>query len=161
MSLDSTDLELTTDGCNQQVVGTRFTDVQVPPGATVTSAYVQFRVDEVSTGSTSITIRAEDSDDPATYSSTKGSVTSRPVIGAVPWRPVGWTSLGAAGPDQRTPNLASLVQKVVDRPGWAAGNALALQFSGTGRRTAVAFERPDPGAAVLHVEYTTASAGAG
>lgn len=50
MYLNSSDLELTTDGSTQQVVGTRFVGVQIPRGATVTWAYVQFQVDEVSTG---------------------------------------------------------------------------------------------------------------
>jgi hypothetical protein len=153
----STDLELTMDGCIQQVVGTRFTDVQIPQGATITTAYIQFRVDEASTGSSSLTIRAEDSDDPLTYATTKSAVTSRPVTGAVQWRPVSWPSTGAAGPDQRTPNLAALLQAAVDRPGWAPGNAFAVQISGTGRRTAMAHERLPAGAPALHVEYVVAS----
>ena len=36
---------------------------------------------------------------------------------------------GEAGPSQRTPNLAAVVQEVVDRPGWASGNALAIMVT--------------------------------
>jgi hypothetical protein len=48
-----------------------------------------------------------------------------------------------------------LVQAVVGRGGWAQGNALALQVSGTGRRTAEAFEGVSSAAPLLHIEYTT------
>jgi hypothetical protein len=157
MSLSSTDLELTTDGSTQQVVGTRFVGVQIPRGATVTSAYVQFQVDEVSTGVSSMTIRAENSDNAATYTSGSGTITARAVTGSVSWTPPGWPTINVAGTDQRTADISSLVQAVVNRTGWVAGNALALQFSGTGRRTAEAFEGSTTGAALLHVEYTTGS----
>ncbi len=49
MTLTSTDLELVTDGTNVQEVGMRFTNVQIPPGAQITSASIQFTVDEVTT----------------------------------------------------------------------------------------------------------------
>ena len=154
VALKSSDLELTTDGANQQVVGIRFLGVQIPAGATVTGAYVQFQVDEVSTGPSSMTIRAEASDNAATYTSARGSVTGRAVVGGVPWSPPAWPTVRAAGPDQRTPDIAALVQAVVNRPGWTPGNALALQFSGTGRRTAEAFEGSAAAAPLLHVDYT-------
>jgi hypothetical protein len=40
MDLTSSDLELTTDGSTQQVVGIRFNGLQVPAGATITNAWV-------------------------------------------------------------------------------------------------------------------------
>jgi hypothetical protein len=153
--LASTDLELTTDGSTQQVVGMRFANVQIPVGATVTKAYVQFTADEVSTGVASLTIRAEASDDAPTYQATSGNVTSRtPTTTSVAWSPLDWSTVGAAGEAQRTPDIAALVSAVVGRPGWASGNALALQVSGTGRRTAEAFEGGVSLAPLLHVEYT-------
>jgi len=42
--------------------------------------------------------------------------------------------------DQRTPDLGSIVQEIVARPGWVRGNALAILITGTGRRTAEAYE---------------------
>jgi hypothetical protein len=154
--LASTDLELTTDGTTQQVVGMRFANVQIPVGATVTKAYVQFQTDEVSTGAASLTIRAEASDNAPTYQATSGNVTSRtPTTTSVAWSPLDWSTVGAAGEAQRTPDLSALVSAVTSRPGWASGNALALQVSGTGRRTAEAFEGGASLAPLLHVEYST------
>ena len=51
--------------------------------------------------------------------------------------------------------LSALVQVVVGRAGWAPGNALAFQVSGTGVRKARSFEGGAAGAPLLHVEYTT------
>jgi hypothetical protein len=153
-ALDSSDLELTTDGNTQQVVGTRFTGVQIPAGATITNAYVQFRTDEVSTGATSLTIRAEAADNAPTYQAVSGNIASRATTTAnVAWTPPAWNTVNEAGANQRTPNIANLVQAIVNRPGWSQGNALALQISGTGRRTADAFESGATFAPLLHVEW--------
>jgi hypothetical protein len=43
----------------------------------------------------------------------------------------------------------------VSRAGWASGNALAIIVTGTGKRTAEAFESGAAIAAVIHIEYTT------
>jgi hypothetical protein len=161
-TLVSTDLELTTDGANQQVVGLRFAGLQVPQGTTVTRAYLQFRTDEVSTGAAALTVKAEASDNAATYTNTSGNVTARATTSAgVAWTPPDWLVVGESGAPQRTPDLSSVIQAVVSRPGWAKGNALALQVSGTGKRTAEAFEGGASTAPLLHVEFTTGGGGGG
>ena len=160
VQLSSSDLELTTDGSTQQIVGVRFGGLQVPPGATITNAYVQFRTDETSTGASNLTIRAENVDNAPTYTAATNNIANRATTAAtIAWAPPDWTVAGEAGLAQRTPNLAALVQAVVSRTGWAQGNALAMQFRGTGRRTADAFEDGANFAPLLHVEYTTGSGG--
>jgi hypothetical protein len=155
-ALTSSDLELVTDGATQQIVGTRFTGLQIPAGATIVNAYVQFRTDEVSTDAANITIRAEAADNTPTYQAVSGNLANRATTTAnVAWTPPAWNVIGESGAAQRTPNIASLVQAVVDRPGWSQGNAFAVQFRGTGRRTAEAFEGGGPSAPLLHVEYST------
>jgi hypothetical protein len=153
--ISSSDLELTTDGNTVQVVGVRFASLAIPAGATITSAYVQFRADEVSTGASSLTIRAEAADNTPTYQAVAGNVTGRATTSAsVAWSPPDWTAVGDAGTAQRTPDLTTLVQAVVSRAGWTQGNALALQLSGTGVRKAESFEGGASFAPLLHVEYT-------
>ena len=140
-ALTSDDLEITTDGNTVQLVGVRFANLAIPKNATITNAYVQFRVDGVSTAATSLTIRAENADNTPTYTTALNNISSRATTAAsVGWAPAPWPTVGAAGEAQRTPNLAALVQAVVARAGWAQGNALAFQLSGTGMRKAVAFE---------------------
>jgi len=69
------------------------------------------------------------------------------------WNPPAWTAVGAAGNDQRTPELASLVQEIVGRSGWVSGNALVLVVAGTGVRTADSFDGNPGGAPLLDVVY--------
>jgi hypothetical protein len=153
VSLGSSDLELTTDGSTVQTVGLRFTNVTVPRGATITNAYIQFSVDEVSTGTTSLNVAAQAADTAAAFTTATRNISARPRTTATPWTPASWPTVGARGPDQRTPNLATTLNAVVQRPGWTSGNALALIVTGTGRRTADAFE--DTPAPTLHLEYTS------
>ena len=84
-------------------------------------------------------------------------ISSRPTGGApVAWEPTGWPSTGVT---QSTPDLASLIQQVVDRDGRSAGNALALIISGTGgTRTAEAYDRISADAPLLEVVYLGAPA---
>ncbi len=154
MSLTSGDLELGADGSTAQLVGLRFAGVSVSPAATIVEAWLQFQVDEVSTGAASLTIQAQADDDAAAFATTSGNLGSRPrTAAAVPWSPPAWPSTGDAGAAQRTPDLGALLQEVVDRPGWSAGSAIALIVSGSGRRTAESFEGTAAGAALLHLAY--------
>jgi hypothetical protein len=120
----------------------------------ITSAYVQFTVDEVSSGATSLEVQAEAADDAAAFTSVRRNVSSRPRTEAsVSWSPVPWTVRRASGPEQRTPDLAAILQEVVSRPGWASGRSLALIITGTGKRVAHSKEKSSGIAPVLHVEY--------
>lgn len=155
VSLNSSDLELVFDQGGDQTVGLRFGAVTVPPGATITNAYVQFGSDEINSGTTNLTIRGQATDAAPTFSGTANEISNRPTTAAaVAWTPPAWTSVGLTGPDQRTPDIASVVQEVVDRGGWSSGNPLALIISGTGERTAEAFNGNSSLAPLLHIEYT-------
>ena len=135
-------------------VGMRFTGVSVPRGARVEQAYVQFTADEKGREAATVTFRGEAADNAAPLASTAYNITSRArTAAAVSWSPVPWTVFGAAGLDERTPNLATVVQEIVNRPGWTAGNALVLTAAGSGRRTAESFE--GGAAPVLHLRYAT------
>ena len=153
MDITSTDLELVVDGSVNQQVGLRFSGVNIPRGAQITNAYVQFVVDEVSTDTTSnLTIKAQAAGDALPFSSTLFDISSRPqTTESVAWAPPTWPTVGAAATAQRTPDVKVLIEKVTDRADWATGHALVLIITGTGRRTAEAFE--GTAVAVLHVEF--------
>ena len=153
VALTSSDLEFVTDGSTTQTVGMRFAGLGIPAGATITSAYIQFVADEAQSDATTLTIKAQAADNAPTFTTTAFNVSSRPrTTAAATWSPAPWTA-GQSGPDQRTPGLTAVVQEVVNRPGWASGNAMAFIVNGTGHRTAVAFDGSAANAAVLHVEY--------
>ena len=153
MNLTSSDLELVFSGGNQ-TVGMRFSNVEIPRGASITNATIQFQVDEPTTVPTSLSIQGEAADDAVAFTTQVGNISSRSrTTSSVAWLPAPWPDVGEAGPDQRTPNIASVIQEVIDRPGWSSGNALVTIITGTGERTAESFNGDAAGAPILHVDY--------
>ncbi|NLX97378.1 MAG: cadherin-like domain-containing protein, partial [Rhodopirellula sp.] len=154
VDLNSSDLELTLDKTDQQTVGMRFNGVDIPPGALIQSAYLQLQADETGSAATSLRIYGQANDNATTFTSTGGNISSRvKTTASVPWSPAAWNVRSEAGLNQRTPDLAAVIQEIVDRPGWAAGNSLALIVTGTGTRTAESFDGLPSAAPLLHVEY--------
>ncbi|MEM9340078.1 MAG: Ig-like domain-containing protein [Bacteroidota bacterium] len=152
---DSGDLELVEDFWYRQKVGLRFTGIDIPRNATIERAYVQFTVDETSSNSTNLTIRGEDTDDAAPFTTSNRNVSRRTTTSAsVAWSPAPWNSVNASGSDQRTSDLSRIVQEIVNRSGWSYGNDLAFIITGSGRRTAESYEGEADSAPLLHIEYT-------
>ncbi len=154
MYLYNSDLEMINDPGLQRVqkVGLRFLNVSIPHGALITNAYIEFEVMSANSEATSLTVRAQASDNAVTFKNIAYDLTSRPLTSAVvSWNSIpAWTVIGAK---QQTPNLAALVQEVVDRPGWVVGNNIAFVIDGFGTRTAASFDGDVSGAPVLHVEF--------
>ena len=155
VSLSSSDLELTIDRTTTQQVGIRFTGLTIPVGASISSAWIQFQTDEVSTGATSLTIRAQAADNPPVFRSVSRNISSRPrTTRSSSWIPAPWPARNEAGPAQRSPNIAAVLQEVVSRAGWQSGNAVVFLIEGSGRRTAEAFNGNSSAAPLLHIEFT-------
>ncbi|HET6160341.1 MAG TPA: Ig-like domain-containing protein [Dongiaceae bacterium] len=155
MYMNSSDLELVDDAGATQKVGIRFTGIDIPTGALITKAYLQFQTDEVGSATTSLLLRGEDADDAAAFASTSNNVSAGATTdAAAAWNPPAWTKAGEAGLAQRSPDLATIVQEIVARPGWRAGNDMAFIITGSGTRTAEAFESNAAAAPLLHIEYT-------
>ena len=154
--LSSSDLELVYDSGGDQTVGMRFNGVGIPQGSAILQAHIQFQVDEAKTVPTSLAIQGEAVDDSQAFLSSDGNVTLRPRTStSTSWEPPGWTTVGEAGPDQRTPNIAPVIQEIVSRAGWAEGNSLTIIISGTGERVAESYNGVKNAAPLLQVEYVT------
>jgi len=160
MYLNSSDLELIHDA-SDQTVGMRWTALAIPPGVTITAAYIQFAAKESQSEATTITFRGQAADSPPTFGAGAHDVTNRArTNAAMTWSPVAWNA-GEAGANQRTPDMSAVLQEVVSRPGWASGNALIVIVNGTGHRTAWAWDGNAAAAPLLHVEYVSQAPGAG
>jgi hypothetical protein len=156
--LTSSDLEIVVDASTVQTVGMRWGGVTIPPGAVITAAWVQFVSKEAQSGAASLTIQGQAADNAGAFGSAAGDVSNRPrTAAAASWAPVAW-AVGDSGANQRTPDLKTVVQEIVNRPGWTSGGALAIVITGTGRRTAWAYDGNAAAAPLLHVEYTSTSA---
>jgi VCBS repeat-containing protein len=155
VSLGSSDLEMIQEA-NEQIVGIRFNGVSVPQGATIVKGWVQFQVDETTSIATNLTIQGEAVDNAVTFSSSALNISSRSrtsVETAVSWSPPPWETVGEAGPDQQTPDIATVIQEIVNRTGWSSGNSLVILVTGSGERTAESYNGDPAGAPLLHVEY--------
>lgn len=155
MNVDSTDLELTLeDNISRQIVGVRFASLGIPRNATILSAQIQFVTDETSTAPTNLTIAAHASDNAPAFSATDFDISSRPLTTAsVVWSPAAWTTLNEAGPNQRTAELAAVLQELVGRAGWTPDSSAAFIIRGIGHRVAWAYERNPGNAPRLIVQY--------
>ena len=152
--MDSSDLELVQDGDANQAVGIRFSGLNIAQGQTIASAYIQFGVDEVSTGACALEIAIADvantdTFDPTVAFAASGLETTGSVIS---WDVPEWLTVGEAGADQRTPDLASLLQTVVNKADWNPYQAVTFIITGDGTRTAEAFEGDASLAPTLVVE---------
>lgn len=154
VNLNSTDLDMTFDGKRTQTIGMHFADIDIPRNAIITSAYIQFTADEVSTEPASLTIRGQDGGNAAAFTTASFDITSRPTTDAfVAWDPEAWTKIAERAPAERTPDLANIVQEIVDRPDWATLGDMAFIVSGSGTRTAEGADGKPGAAPLLHIEW--------
>ena len=127
----SSDIELVYDG-RQQIVGIRFTGVNIEQGAEVVSAFIQFTDDEGGSGTTDLYIKGHDVNNASNFSESDDNVSNRSRTSArVNWSPENWDNSGESGSDQKTPNLKTIVQEIIDRGGWNSGNAMVFIIEGT------------------------------
>lgn len=160
MYMNSSDVELVNDGTTygNQKIGLRFTGIAVPQGATITNAYVQFTCDETGSTATSLTIKGENVNSSAAFGTTANNVSARAQTSAfVTWSPAAWSTVGQATTTQRTPDIKTIIQAIVNRSGWVSGNAISIIITGTGKRTAEAYEGSSSQAPLLVIEYSDGS----
>ena len=151
MNLTSSDLELIRDGSNDQLVGIHFRDISIPQGSTIVNATIEFEVDETSSETTSLTIQAQASDNASNFGTATGNISKRArTNAAVSWNVNAWSTKSEK---KTTPNLATVVQEVIDRPGWTSGNRMTFIISGTGRRVAESYNGESANAPLLRIEW--------
>ena len=88
------------------------------------------------------------------FANVKHNITSRRKTAAsVKWSPEPWSVGDERSEKQRTPDLSSLIQEVVNQPDWKKGNALVFIISGPGRRNAQSWDGGWSGDPMLYVEH--------
>ncbi|MCR9052967.1 MAG: T9SS type A sorting domain-containing protein [Phaeodactylibacter xiamenensis] len=109
--------------------GLRFQNLCIPKGARIDSAFIEVHSHEAKTAEdvAELTIYGNDVDDAETFTE-DALITDRTYTNAV----VEWTVAEEWGlwTKHRTPDLSSIVQELVDRDGWDAGNAIAFIIEG-------------------------------
>ena len=151
----SSDLDLVRSG-GEQTVGLRFNGVSIPQNATIVDAYIQFNAHGLHSEATSLTLAGEATDNAATFvNNIAGNISTRPrTTASVSWPLIpAWTVIGEADLDQRTPDLTSIIQEIVNRTNWVSNNSLAMIITGTGKREANSFEANALAAPMLFVGF--------
>ena len=163
--LNSTDLEVVADfepsSSGTQKIGLRFTALNIPSDAIITSAYLTFgaiSADSPNTnnGATNLTIKAQAADNPATFTNSAYNISNRPTTSSlVAWTPSSWTT----GISYNSPDLSPVVQEIISRPGWMVGNSMVFIITGTGSRSADSYDGNPSNAPKLVITYTSPSPG--
>lgn len=117
------------DGTNWYAALFRFTNVNVPAGATITDAYIRFRSPSSEKGHIiHLVISGERSVTPATFSTYANYAARTKTLESVAWSITNpWANQGY----YNTPDLSSVVQEIIDLPGWAANNEMAIFIVGS------------------------------
>jgi hypothetical protein len=135
------DLEMSWDGnsLGNQKIGLRFRNVTANSGDTIEESYIQFTTDETKqAGSIQLLVQGIAQDNASGFSGTYAVTNAPKTTASVTWTPANWNVVGASGANERV-NVTSIVQEIVNRPGWVTGNNIAFAISwvsGSGVRTA-------------------------
>jgi hypothetical protein len=161
MLLNSTKLEMVRDDASPsrgaQKVGLRFTNINIPKGATILNAYISFNGAEANapnsnSSATSLTIHGQSADSPNTFNTNNNNISGRALTTAS----VNWNNIQAWNEDvnYNTPSITSIVQELVNRSGWISGNNMAVIISGSGSRTAQSWDAGGDSPPLLTIEYS-------
>ena len=114
---------------NILTAGLRFQNIFIPKGAVIDSAFIEVTSHEAKDADNvaRINIYGEATDNAQTFTE-DALITDRPSTNAT----VLWESNEAWGlwTDHRLPDVKTIVQEVIDRDGWEAGNAIAFVLQG-------------------------------
>ena len=114
---------------NILTTGMRFRNIPVPAGSVIDSAFITVwsHEDKTAEDVAELSIYGEATDHAATFTE-DALITDRPSTTAT----VDWTVAEAwtLWEPYSTPDLKTIVQEIVDRDGWQAGNAIAFIFAG-------------------------------
>jgi hypothetical protein len=137
--------------------GFRFSNVTIPQGATIDSAYLTLICADAESGTTVNTnIYCEAADDAATFSDVD-NYNARSRTSGVAWDSIGTWTLATS---YNSPSIVTPVQAVIDRVGWASGNDLAVFWedddsSSGAYRAGASWDHVSYNTPALYVEYTS------
>ena len=148
-------------GYASRYTGHRWTTVPIPQGATIDSASVAFYFPSTSYDDPDAYLYMEDADNAVTFAADEGGYANRTKTAS----PVTCTATGVGDGFETSQDIKSIVQRVVNRGGWASDNALVLLTAphGTGAGTYAsinAIMSGTPYAAKFNCTYTEGGASA-
>ena len=155
MTLTDSGINIVNDWSGDQLVGFRFDELKIPPGAVVNRAYIQFTTSNssVSIGPSNLNITGQASGNSLTFSASGQDITNRLRTNAtVNWQPEEWNNFNDSGIAKRTPDLTAVVQEMFDQADWNENSALTFIMSGTGTRVGFSYDGDPQRAPQLFLE---------
>lgn len=150
VTITSTDMDIA-----ESDVALRFQNVNVPKGATITTAYISFTAEENATGSYSTNIEGIDVNNAGSFSASQNLSRLNRTTADVTWSASDAWSIGQP---KTTPSLVSIAQEIVDRGGWSSGNSMGFILNeGTGKRAAESYNGNPNAAPQLVIGYAVAT----
>ncbi|MEK8016826.1 MAG: PilC/PilY family type IV pilus protein [Candidatus Parabeggiatoa sp.] len=146
--------EIKNPDLDKQIVGLRFEAVDIPQGATITSAAIQFVSGPDTSGPAKLIIKAENAANAKTFTEENNNISNRPTTREfASWDIEAWTE----GVTYSTPDLKRVVQEVVNHSDWCGGEG-GLAFiistdSGNPLRNVKSYDDRPGYAPVLKVEF--------
>jgi hypothetical protein len=128
----------------------------VPQGATVNTAVLKLRVENLTRDDANLDIFGLDEDNPADWSSSR-----RPLTGDVTFTSasVSWVAAGLGVTQASSPDIAAVIQEIVDRGGYTSASKIGVICAGKNIATdhdvsCLAFEGGTGTYAELEIDYT-------
>lgn len=139
--------------------GYRFQNIAIPTGSTINSATVKVVAQGNDTQDVQTKVHCEAADDAAVFVEDADNISDRTKTSAsVDWDlPASWSD----GDEFTSPDFKAAVQEVVDRGGWASGNALVVIVVDDGGPSSAFLEdfgNAPAKAAILSVTHTPGGA---
>jgi hypothetical protein len=142
-------LALGDDG-TQWLTGMMFTLPDVPVGARLRSAALEFTAAQADAGKAHFTIACDANVTPRPIGTTARDLQGRKSKGSVAWSPGAWVA-GESGIEQRSPDLTSILQPLVGSPRWS--HQFVMLLRGFGTRHAQAWDGDRLVAPLLTLEW--------
>ena len=119
----------TSDATNEWF-GFRWQGVTIAQGSTITEAILSVNINSGTLDDPDHTFYGEAADNAAEFTADASNISDRPrTTATVVWQSL---DLGVTGGDfAAVPDVKTLVQEIIDRAGWASGNALVIVCHGS------------------------------
>ncbi len=127
MNDDDLDMGWEGEDLNIMTTLTRFQNVTIPKSAEIDSAVLVIYAHEDESAEARVTITAEAADNSPLFTETEALTDRTMTSSSVRWIiSENWTMWQ----QYHSPNIASIIQEVINQPGWESGNALTLFLKG-------------------------------
>ena len=153
VTITSSDLDF-----SESEVALRFTNLDIPQGATISEAYIEVTPNELGSDDYNLTIRGIDVNNANTFSANQNFSSLPKTSASVNWS---GTNDWQADIVENTPSVINIVQEIVNRNGWTSNNSMAFFFglgnNGSSDIDAYSYNTKPSSAPRLVVSYTVNS----